>query len=102
MSERKSANTPQSMEELRNRYQQLNELRIQAETRQKTALEQLELLRQGAREQFGTDDLDKLKEMLEQRKSENERKRAEYQKSLEQIEVKLAEIDRQFSERPRA
>lgn len=102
MSERKSPKTPQSMEELRKRYEQLNELRIQAETRQKTAMEQLELLRQAAREQFGTDDLDKLKEMLELRKSENERKREEYQKSLEQIEAKLAEIDRQFSERPRA
>lgn len=94
-------NSPQTLEELRKRYEQLNELRIQAETRQKTALEQLETLRKTARDQFGTDDLSKLKEMLQQRKEENERKRADYQKSLEQIELKLAEIDRQFSERPR-
>ncbi len=101
MAKHDSRNSPQTLEELRKRYEQLNELRIQAETRQKTALEQLETLRKTARDQFGTDDLPKLKEMLQQRKEENERKRADYQKSLEQIELKLAEIDRQFSERPR-
>jgi hypothetical protein len=87
----------QSIEELKKRYDQLNKRKIQAETNLGHANRQLDELKRDARDNYGTDDLGELQSKLAEMKAENERKRAAYQTSLEQIETRLAEVERDFA-----
>lgn len=88
----------QDIEALRERHKKLEHKKVAAETSLKSANEQLELLKKQALEQFGTDDLEQLKLKLAAMKEENERKRAEYQKHLDQIEAGLSEVERQYEQ----
>ncbi len=83
----------QTIDELAERYQALNEKKIQAQTNLRNAEKQLRELQKRARETYGTDDLEELKKELEQLKAENEAKRAAYQLSLDKIENDLAEVE---------
>lgn len=83
----------QTIEELQARFAELDKRRIQVATQLEGARKQLEELRQQAREQFETDDLNELKQKLEALRAENEKKRAAYQASLDAIDRQLAEID---------
>ena len=87
----------QEMDELRRRYERLRERRITAEADLKNANQELDRLKQEAREKYGTDDLAELTRMLEGMKRENERKRAEYQQPLDGIEARLADVEAQFT-----
>jgi hypothetical protein len=86
------------MEQLQKRFDQLNTRRIQIETQLEQEQKQLARLKQEAREKFGTDDLDELAAMLARMESENEQKRADYQRHLESIEAQLKAIDDQAAE----
>ena len=88
--------TPETIEELRARYQQLHERRIQARARLEGAEQQLETLRAEAREDYGTDDLAELESLLEKMTAENEAARRGYQASLDGVERELQEIERSF------
>ena len=83
---------PQTIEELKSRYDDLNQKKIRFETRREAAEEQLNELKATALEQYGTDDVKKLQEKLKQLKAENEKQRAAYQESLDKIENRLGEI----------
>jgi hypothetical protein len=83
----------QEFEELRQRYERLKEERTRAETRLDEARKQLEELRKEARKQWGTDDLDELRKKLLALQAENERKRKDYQASLDAIESGLRKIE---------
>lgn len=85
-----------TMEKLRLRYEQLNTQRIQVETNRKNAQQQLAKLKKQAQQQFGTDDVGELRKKLQQMKKDNEKTRTAYEKDLDQIETKLAEIDENF------
>lgn len=87
----------QSIEELRERYESLNQKRIVFQTRRDSAQEQLNELKASALEQYGTDDVDQLQKKLEQLKSENEVQRKKYQVSLEEIETQLDSIQEKFN-----
>ena len=91
------SNDPQNIEELRQRFETLKTKKITAEANVKTSTETLEKLKKKALDEYGTDDLDALRAMLEAMKQENERKRAEYQKHLTEIETKLAEVEIQHA-----
>jgi hypothetical protein len=78
---------------LKERHERLKEKRIAAQTELATATKRLNELREQARAQFGTDDVNALQKKLEEMKEENERKRAAYQAHLEQIERQLQEIE---------
>lgn len=93
MNEQNSADQKQTIEELTDRYSKLNEKRVEAVTNAKNAEKRLEELRQQAREEFGTDDVDELREKLKQMEIENERKRAEYQTSLDSIDESLQKVE---------
>jgi hypothetical protein len=84
----------QSIETLTQRYQQLNERKIEAKAHLDNAQRQLADLREQAREAYGTDDLDQLKKKLAEMKADNERKRAEYEAALNKIEADLAEVEK--------
>ncbi len=88
----------QNIEELRKRHTELDRKKVTAEANLKTATDQLEALKKQARETYGTDDLEQLKTRLEAMKAENERKRSEYQKHLDEIEAGLAAVDEQYAQ----
>ena len=92
----KSKSSSQTIDELRERYEELNSKRIVFQTKRDSALEQLNELKASALEQYGTDDVDQLQKKLEELKKENEVKRKKYQESLDEIEVKLDEIQEDF------
>ena len=86
----------QTIEELRERYEQLNTRAIRAQTQLETAEDRLAALRKQAKAEYGTADLAELEKKLEEMRSENETKRAEYQKALDGIENKLEAIETEY------
>ena len=88
----------QSIDELKKRYDTLNEKKIAAQTNLKSAQERLDELKKEAREKYSTDDLEELKKKLNDMKDENERKRAEYQTSLDKIEQELSKVESKYNE----
>ena len=87
----------QDIEQLRRRYAALREKQITAQADLNNATKELERLKREARERHGTDDLTELTRMLEEMKRENERKRAEYQAHLDQVDQRLVEVEREFT-----
>lgn len=94
----KSENSSQTIDELRERYEELNSKRIVFQTKRDAALEQLNELKASAMESYGTDDVDLLQKKLAELKSENEIQRKTYQESLDRIESQLGEIQEEFDE----
>lgn len=88
----------QDIEVLTQRYQDLNERKIEAQTNLKTAEGTLKKLRGKAKEEYGTDDLEELRKKLQEMKDENERKRAEYQQALDKIETDLENVEKAHEE----
>lgn len=83
----------QDIQELTERYQDLNTRKIQAETNLKSAQRELAKLRKKAMDEYGTDDLEELQKQLDALRAENESKRSHYQASLDEIEEKLKEVE---------
>jgi hypothetical protein len=92
------SNDPQDIEKLSKRHKVLEGKQIAAKALLASSQEKLNELKQQARETYGTDDLVKLREKLEEMKRENERKRATYQSHLNEIENQLTEVERQHAE----
>jgi chromosome segregation ATPase len=97
MATKSNPNGQQTIEQLQDRYQQLNTKKIQAETNLDNARQQLAKLQEEARTKYGTDDVALLREKLAAMKADNERKRSEYQAQLEKIESDLAAVEQKFS-----
>ena len=91
-------NAVQTIEELQERFQSFSEQKIKVETQRDHARQELEKLKATAREKFGSDDLETLKNQLQEMKIANEKKRVDYQKQLDAIEQKLSEINERFVE----
>lgn len=94
---RKAAGGQQTIEVLQQRYQQLRDKKIEAETHFRNAQKQLDELKQQAREKYGTDDVVELEQMLVRMRAENEQRRSQYQAELDRIEVNLAGVEQRFS-----
>jgi hypothetical protein len=86
---------PLDIEQLKKRHKELEKQKTTIEANLQTAIDQLDALKAESRQRFGTDDLDELKRKLDAMRQENEQKRAQYQSHLEQIELRLAEVERQ-------
>lgn len=86
----------QGIDELKNRYENLNKRKIQAETNLEHATQLLEELKAQARKEYGTDDIEELRKKLAEMEAENERKRASYQEALDRIETDLADVEAQY------
>lgn len=91
---------PQTIETLRQRYEDLNKKRTQAETLLQKANEELEKLKAEAKSKFGTDDLAEMQKQLEQMEQENLKKRREYQKLLDGIEADLKSVEEKYAQEP--
>src|SRR6476619_491561 len=85
--------TKQSIEELRQRHQELNTKKIQAETNLGNATSALKKLQEEARKKFGTDDVAALKAKLVEMETANENARRQYQESLDTIESALEAVE---------
>ena len=85
-----------SIDTLKSRFEDLKSKKITAEANLKNANATLEELRREARSQFGTDDLDELRQKLSQMEAENERLRSEYETHLDEIERGLEEVESQY------
>ncbi len=85
------------MEALRQKHRELDARRIKAKANLETAENRLAELKREALENWQTDDLELLKQRLEQMKQENEAKRAAYQQHIEQVEARLREVETEFA-----
>ena len=89
----KAETATQSIEALRQQYEDLNHRAIRAQTNLENAEGQLADLKKQAKADYGTADIKKLESQLAQMQQENEQKRVEYQKLLEGIEKKLDAVE---------
>ena len=86
----------ETIEQLRKRYDALNEKRIRAEANLATATRDLQRIQEEAKAQWGTDDLATLEARLQEIRGENEKQRASYQSHLQEIEQRLTQVETQF------
>lgn len=90
--------TDLDIEQLKKRHKDLEEKKITAEANLNNASKLLEELKREAKSKYATDDPAQLQKKLQEMKAENERKRAEYQKHLEEIQARLAQVEQDFAE----
>ncbi len=86
------------METLRKRFEKLNRQKIRVEAERANSERQLAELQEKARDLYGTDDLEALREKLSAMRAENERRREDYQAHLDKIEGDLAAIEASHQE----
>ena len=91
------SNEEQLIQELQQRYENLNTKKIQTRTNLENAEAELERLRAQAREKYDTDDVEELREKLATMKKENEKKRKDYEESLDEIERRLKKVEDDYS-----
>lgn len=89
---------PQEIEVLKQRFDRLSTQRTRAETQLEGARQELERLKAQAREAYGTDNLDELKQKLEAMREDNQNKRAQYQQALDKIEQDLQVIEAEYQQ----
>ncbi len=81
------------LESLKTDYKELETKKIQTDTNIKTLETELERLREQARESYGTSDLEKLRDLLEARRRDNEQMLTEYEQHIRSIKKRLDEIE---------
>ena len=86
----------ESIEQLTKRYNALNTKKNYADANLLNATKELARIQEEAIANWGTDDLAALEKKLEEMRKENEKKRAEYQSHLEEIEARLAAVEENF------
>jgi chromosome segregation ATPase len=94
----RDAEVQQKLETLRQEYNDLHTKKITTDANIKNIKENLARLRASAEQEYGTSDLEKLKEILETRRRENEEKLAQYEQHVKEIKEKLAAIEEPQSE----
>ena len=94
----RDAEVQQKLETLRQEYNDLHTKKITTDANIKNLEENLARLRASAEKEYGTSDLEKLKEILETRRRENEEKLAQYEQHVKEIKEKLAAIEEPQSE----
>jgi len=86
------------IEALKQQHKQLDTRRTTARAHLAAAQKQLEELSAEARKTYGTDNLDELRAKLLAMRAENDQKRTAYQQHLEEIQAKLAEVEKGFGD----
>lgn len=80
------------LETLRAEYAKLDKKRIETATQLKSREDQLRELKEKAIREYGTNDLNELKKLLEEWRAENERKVSQYKQHIEQIKKSLMDL----------
>ena len=86
----------QTMDQLKKRFEELSLKKVKYETQRDSAASELADLKQQALELYGSDDVKQLEKMLSEMKTENEKKRSEYQASLDKIDENLQSVQESF------
>jgi hypothetical protein len=84
----------EQLQVLREEHRKLHEQKIATERDRQNLEERLRELRAQAEREFGTHDLEQLRQLLEERRRENDRMVADYQQHIQDIQGRLQEIDR--------
>ena len=90
-----TADANETLKRMQDRFQKFHNRKIQIETQRAETEKTLQKLQQDAESKFGSSDVEVLKKKLSEMKAENEKKVADYDKQLNEIEAKLAEVDQQ-------
>jgi hypothetical protein len=96
----RDAEVQQKLETLRQEYNVLHTKKITTDANIKNLEKNLDRLRASAEQEYGTSDLEKLREILETRRQENEMKVAQYEQHVKEIKEKLTAIEEPQSEGP--
>ena len=75
------------------RYNKLNERKIRAQKDLEYAEEELKKLQEEALSEYGTTDIQELKNILEEMEDKNQKLQSDYEDHLQKIETELAEIE---------
>ena len=86
----------QTIDQLKKRFEELSLKKVKYETQRDTAANELADLKKQALELYGSDDVKQLEKMLSEMKAENEKKRSEYQASLDKIDENLRSVQESF------
>ena len=86
----------QTMDQLKKRFEELSLKKVRYETQRESAASELAALKAQASELYGSDDVKQLEKMLAEMKAENEKKRSEYQASLDKIDDSLRSVQESF------
>ena len=86
----------QTMDQLKKRFEELSLMKVKYETQRDSAASELADLKEQALELYGSDDVKQLEKMLSEMKAENEKKRSEYQASLDKIDASLQDVQESF------
>ena len=86
----------QTMDQLKKRFEELSLMKVKYETQRDSAASELADLKDQALELYGSDDVKQLEKMLSEMKIENEKKRSEYQASLDKIDANLQSVQESF------
>lgn len=84
--------------ELKKEHQKLHEKKIATERDRQNLEERLRELREQAEREYGTSDIEALRRLLEERRQENERMVADYERHVKEINDRLAEIEKAAEE----
>jgi polyhydroxyalkanoate synthesis regulator phasin len=87
----------QQLEECKRRHAALQERRTRAQVKLEAERKALAEAEAEALALFGTADIDKLREIFQQRQAENESKVAAFAAELDAVERRVADIERQVS-----
>lgn len=97
MSTSATKSTLQLFEEQRKRYQALQERHTRAQVRLEHERKALEDAKAEARSRFGTDDVDALRQKHKEMQEENDRLLMEFMMTLDDVEKKLQDLERQLA-----
>ena len=86
----------QTMDQLKKRFEELSLMKVKYETQRDSAAAELADLKEQALELYGSDDVKQLEKKLSEMKAENEKKRSEYQASLDKIDESLQNVQESF------
>lgn len=78
---------------LRQQYEQLRDRKVRTEQDVANLSAQLESLKQQAKEQYGTSDLEELQQLLEEKRQQNEEVVARYREHIQQIQADLTAVE---------
>lgn len=81
------------LSELREEYRKLHERKIATERDRQNLESRLAELKEQAEREYGTSDLDQLRDLLEQRRRENQQMVADYERHVREINARLGEIE---------
>lgn len=97
MSRQRANDQSEIVATLKHQFRELERQKIEAGRDLKHAKDRLQTLASEAREKYGTDDLDELRERLAAMRAENKKRLEDYRRHLESLEKGLGDIESRYA-----